>query len=356
MSFGTLFVLSERTQNTLHGTNDIKIDIKGVDTGFMYEIILDASKRIEGIVHKTPILTSRKLNQRVGNEVYLKCENFQKTGSFKFRGAYNAIGKLIETCKDKNILTYSSGNHAQAIAFASKIFNLKTTIIMPINAPKSKREATENYGAEVITYDPNKITRELLAKKLMEFGNYELIQPYDNIDIIAGQGTCAKEFIEQCNNLDYLLVPCGGGGLLSGSAISSKNLLPSCKVIGVEPKLADDAFKSFKTGILHQINNPPTIADGVRTPSLGLLNFDIIKKYVDEIITVPEEDIAQAMYFIWTRMKILAEPTGSLALAGLFCKEYDLFKNKKVGVIISGGNVDIKSACEIFSQFIGDNF
>jgi len=322
----------------------------------MYDIILDANKRIKGIAHKTPVLTSNKLNQRVGSEVYLKCENFQKIGAFKFRGAYNAIGKLVEKGKGKSILTYSSGNHAQAVALAGRMFNLKTTIIMPMNAPKSKREAAENYGAEVITYDPNKVTREALAKNLMEIKDYELIPPFDNIDIIAGQGTCAKEFIEDYNNLDYLLVPCGGGGLLSGSAISSKNLLPSCKVIGVEPKLADDAFKSFKSGILHEVHNPPTIADGVRTPFLGLLNFDIIKKYVDDIVTVSEEDIAQAMYFVWSRMKIIVEPTGALALSALFCKEYDLFKDKKVGVIISGGNVDIKSACEIFSRFIGNSF
>ncbi len=318
----------------------------------MYEIIVEASKRINGVAHKTPVLTSNSLNELVSSNVYLKCENFQRIGAFKFRGAYNAIGKLVESGKCKSILTYSSGNHAQAVALSGKMFNLKTTIIMPNNAPKSKLNATKSYGAEVITYDPQKNSREELAKDLMEKDNYELIPPFDHIDIVAGQGTCVKEFLEDYPNLDYLLVPCGGGGLLSGSAISSKYIIPSCKVIGVEPKLADDAYKSFKTGVLHKVHNPDTIADGVRTPSLGAITFKIIKSYVDDIITVPEEDIVKAMYFAWTRLKIVIEPTGALALSALFNMEFDFLKDKKVGVVISGGNVDISSAWGLFSKYV----
>lgn len=322
----------------------------------MYEIILDASKRLSGVAHKTPVLTSTLLNEMAKSSVYLKCENFQRIGAFKFRGAYNAIGKMVENGKYNKVLTFSSGNHAQAVALSGRMFNLKTTIIMPNNAPKSKLEATKIYGAEVITYDPANTSREELANSLLEKYDYEFIPPFDHIDIVAGQGTCVKEFLEEHSSLDYVLVPCGGGGLLSGSAISSKHILPSCKVIGVEPSLADDAHKSFNTGILHKVHNPPTIADGVRTPSLGVINFEIIKNYVDNIITVSEEDIVRAMYFAWTRLKILVEPTGALALAALFSQDYDFLKNKKVGVVISGGNVDISTASEIFSTFIGVNF
>ena len=322
----------------------------------MYQIILDASKRIWGVAHKTPVLTSNSLNEMVNSTVYLKCENFQRFGAFKFRGAYNAIGKLVEGGKRKDLLTFSSGNHAQAVALSGKMFNLKTTIVMPNDAPKSKLDATKSYGAEIITYNPKETSREELANNLMTKGDYELIPPFNHIDVVAGQGTCVKEFLEDYPCLDYLLVPCGGGGLLSGSAISSKNILPSCKVIGVEPKLADDAYKSFQSGVLHKVHNPLTIADGVRTPSLGTINFEIIKNYVDNIITVSEEDIVKAMYFVWTRLKIVVEPTGALALSALFSQEFDYFKHKKVGVVISGGNVDISSACEIFSKFIEDDF
>ncbi|MEW6622914.1 MAG: pyridoxal-phosphate dependent enzyme [Bacillota bacterium] len=315
----------------------------------MYKMVLEAAKRLDGLAHKTPVATSRLLNQRTENKVYLKCENLQKIGAFKFRGAYNAICKMVERGETQRVLTFSSGNHAQAVAYAGSIFKLPTTVVMPENAPSAKLEATRSHGAEIITYNPERTTREELAQDLMKKGDYKLIHPYNNLDVITGQGTAAKELLEEYGDLDYLLVPCGGGGLLSGSAISSKHLAPNCKVIGIEPKEADDATKSFYSGIIHKVHNPNTIADGVRTPYLGDITFKIIKEYVDEMLTVTESEIIEAMYFVWTRMKLIVEPSGAVALAALFSNKSG-FKNKKIGVIISGGNVDISKACRIFAE------
>ena len=313
-----------------------------------YEKIVAASERLNGIANKTPVFTSSTLNKLAESEVYLKCENFQKVGAFKFRGAYNAVSRLNEEQKSKGVITYSSGNHAQAIALVCKMLDVKAFIVMPNNAPAIKRSATKNYGAAIIEYDPEITTREELAYKLISENNYTLIPPFDHEDIIAGQGTAAKELFEEVGKLDFLLVPCGGGGLLSGSAISSKNLSPSCKVIGIEPEVADDAVKSFYTKVLHTVKNPPTIADGTRTASLGKLTFPLVLKYVDEMKTVTENDIIEAVKFLFFRMKLVVEPSGALGIAALFSKK--VIPSGKVGVIISGGNIDAETMIKILKE------
>ena len=307
-----------------------------------------AAKRLNGIAHRTPVVTSRTVNQRINSQVFFKCENFQRTGSFKFRGAYNALSQLSETQKQKGVLTFSSGNHAQAIALAGQLLNIPTTIVMPDDAPAVKQSATRGYGAEVILYNRQQTNREELAKTLAKEKGFTLIHPYDHPDIIAGQGTTALELIEEVGELDLLLVCCGGGGLLSGCAIASKALLPNCQVIGVEPLLADDATRSFHSKILHTVNNPNTIADGARTPSLGKITFPLVLHYVDDMVTVSEEAILRTMFFLWSRLKIVVEPTGVLAAAALL-EGIVTASEAKIGVIISGGNVDLAQTGKLFS-------
>ncbi|GAX41552.1 pyridoxal-5'-phosphate-dependent enzyme, beta subunit [Tolypothrix sp. NIES-4075] len=307
-----------------------------------------AAKRLDGIAHRTPVITSRTVNQRINSQVFFKCENFQRTGSFKFRGAYNALSQLSETQKQKGILTFSSGNHAQGIALAGKLLNIPTTIVMPDDAPAVKQTATSGYGAEVILYNREQTNREELAQSLAQERGLTLIPPYDHPDIIAGQGTTALELIEEVGELDLLLVCCGGGGLLYGCAIASKALSPNCQVIGVEPQLADDATRSFHSKILHTVNNPNTIADGARTPSLGKITFPLVLDYVDNMVTVSEEAILRTMFFLWSRLKIVVEPTGVLAAAALL-EGIVTAPEAKIGVIISGGNVDLAQISKLFS-------
>lgn len=314
-----------------------------------YNQIAIAANRLSSVAHHTPVITSTTVNKLTNCEVFFKCENFQRTGSFKFRGAYNALSKLSETEKQLGVLTYSSGNHAQAIALAGKLLNIPTTIVMPNNAPQVKQAATRGYGAEIILYDINQTTREKLAAEIAQERGYKIIPPYDHIDIIAGQGTTALELIEEVENLDLLLVCCGGGGLLSGCAVATKNLLKNCQVIGVEPKNADDATRSFYSKSLQTVHNPNTIADGARTPYLGKLNFPLILNYVDDMVTVSESEILRTMYFIWERMKLVIEPTGALAAAALL-EGIVQVSGVRVGVIISGGNVDIKQVGELFNR------
>jgi threonine dehydratase len=306
-----------------------------------------AAKRLAGIAHRTPVLTSRTVNQRINSQVFFKCENFQRTGSFKFRGAYNALSQLSESQKEKGVLTFSSGNHAQAIALAGQLLNIPTTIVMPDVAPAVKQAATRGYGAEVILYN-RQTNREELAQTIAQERALTLIPPYDHPHIIAGQGTTALELIEEVGELDLLLVCCGGGGLLSGCAIASKALSPNCKVIGVEPQLADDATRSFHSKILHTVNNPNTIADGARTPSLGKITFPLVLHYVDDMVTVSEEAILRTMFFLWERLKIVVEPTGVLAAAALL-EGIVTASEAKIGVIISGGNVDLAQIGKLFS-------
>ena len=304
----------------------------------MFERVKAARERLQGYANITPVMTSRFLNQSVGAEVFLKCENFQRVGAFKFRGAFNTISQLTDQQRESGIITYSSGNHAQAVALVGQLLKIQTTVVMPNNAPRVKRAATEMYGATVIEYDPDKATREEITDLLRAEHGYTIIPPFDHIDIIAGQGTAALELFEQLETLDMLLVPCGGGGLLSGSAIATKGMEPTCRVIGIEPELADDATRSFHTKKLHTVKNPPTIADGTRTPSLGKLTFPLVLEYVDDMRTVTETAIAEAVQFLFYRMKIVVEPSGALGLAALLSGAVS--GSGKVGVIISGGNVD----------------
>jgi threonine dehydratase len=305
----------------------------------MFEFVQAASKRLRGHAHITPIMNSRTLNQRVGAEVYLKCENFQRVGAFKFRGAYNAMSQLSDKDSKRGVITHSSGNHAQAIALVGRLLGIQTTIVMPDDAPTTKRAATEAYGASIVEYNPQETTREKICEDLEREHGYTLIPPYDHVDIVAGQGTAALEFFEEINSLDVLLVPCGGGGLLSGSAIAAKGVNPGCQVIGIEPELADDATRSFQTGTLHTVNNPPTIADGTRTPSLGEhVTFPFVLKYVDDMKTVSEEAIIKAVKFLFYRMKLVVEPSGALGVAALLSG--GIRTQGRLGVIISGGNID----------------
>ena len=305
----------------------------------MFDRIQAAKRRLDGQAHVTPVMTSHTLDRQVGAAVYLKCENFQRAGAFKFRGAYNAMAQLAEADRRRGVITYSSGNHAQAIALVGRLLGIKTTIVMPDNAPATKRTATENYGATVVQYDPATSSREEISQDLEKQHGYILIPPYDNIDIVAGQGTAAFELFEKVKTLDILLVPCGGGGLLSGSAIAAKNMAPQCRVIGIEPELADDATRSFRSGTLHTVKNPPTIADGTRTPSLGQrVTFPLVLKYVDDMQTVSEAAIIAAVKFLFYRMKVVVEPSGALGIAALLSGNVQ--PRGRVGVIISGGNID----------------
>jgi threonine dehydratase len=309
-----------------------------------FDSVRSAAERIKGVAHRTPVLTSRTLDDVVGARVFLKCENFQRVGAFKFRGAYNALAQLDAGARRAGVLAYSSGNHAQAVALAGRILGMRTTIIMPNNAPAAKLAATRGYGAEVILYDPAEVTREALAAQYKEERGMIVIPPYDHVDVVAGQGTAALELIEEVGPLDALLVPCGGGGLLSGSALAAKGMSKDCRVVGVEPELADDATRSFRTGQLNTVRNPATIADGLRTPSLGTITFPLVRSYVDDMVTVSESAIVDAMRFIWTRLKLVVEPSGAVALAPLLADTSAKY-GARVGIIVSGGNVDIAAAC-----------
>lgn len=300
--------------------------------------IEQAASRLKGVANETPVHTSRQVNDLCGASVFFKCENFQRVGAFKFRGAYNALSQFTPEQRKRGVLTFSSGNHAQAIALAGKLLEIPRLIVMPNDAPAVKLAATKGYGAEVILYDKRKQTREELAAALAKERGMTIIPPYDHPHIVAGQGTAALELC-RAQPLDILLAPCGGGGLLSGTAIAAKGISAATKVIGVEPALADDATRSFKTGKLCTAHNPETIADGARTPSLGQLTFELVRKHVDDMVTVSEEQIIAAMFFLWERMKLVVEPTGAVAYAALHSGALR-FPGRRVGIILSGGNVD----------------
>jgi threo-3-hydroxy-L-aspartate ammonia-lyase len=306
-----------------------------------YSDITTAADRLQGKSNLTPVLTSRTINQLTQSQVFLKCENFQRTGSFKFRGAYNALSQLNESDRARGVLAFSSGNHAQGIALAGKLLNISTRILMPQDAPAVKLEATRNYGAEVELYDRRQFNREEIAKQLIAESGRVFIPPYDHAQIIAGQGTTAYELIQTVGELDLLLVCCGGGGLLSGCAIATRHLSPNCRIIGVEPEAADDATRSFYSKTLQTVENPPTIADGARTPYLGKLTFPLVLEYVDDMVTVSDAAIVRSLRFLWERLKIIVEPTGALAIAALLEGKVDVSPHQKVGVVISGGNVDL---------------
>lgn len=301
--------------------------------------ITNASERIRGHANKTPVLTSSWLNEQTGCELYFKCENFQKVGAFKFRGACNAVLQLPDSERKQGIVTHSSGNHAQAVALAAKICGSKATIVMPENAPAVKVHAVKGYGATIVFCEPTTEAREKTAKKIIEETGAVFIHPYNHPGVIAGQGTCAKELLEEIPGLDIVIAPVGGGGLLSGTAISAKHINPSIQVIGAEPELADDAFRSFNSGKIEPVLRTDTIADGLRT-SLGSLTFSIISDLVDDIVTVPETSIARDMRLIWERMKIIIEPSCAVPFSAVSDKKITA-KGKKIGIILTGGNVDL---------------
>jgi threonine dehydratase len=313
-----------------------------------YADVAAAAARLAGHAHRTPVMTSRTVNARTGAEVFFKCENLQRMGAFKFRGAYNALVQLSDDEKRRGVLAYSSGNHAQAVALAGTLLGIRTTIVMPEDAPAVKLAATRGYGGEVITYDKNRTTREALGAVLAAERGLTVIPPYDHPHVVAGQGTAAKELVEDTGRLDWLFVCCGGGGLLSGCAIAAAHLSPACKVVGVEPEAGDDATRSFRTKTLQTVHNPETIADGARTPSLGKVTFPLVLAHVHDMMTVSDRELLDAMLYLWERMKIVVEPTGALAAAGLFKGTHDV-RGNRVGVVISGGNVDLKAICKLIS-------
>jgi len=303
------------------------------------EIIEEAAKRIAPFVHRTPVLTSSSINAMLGAEIFFKCENFQKIGAFKYRGATNAVLLLSADEKKNGVATHSSGNHAQALALAAKINKLKAYIVMPENSSAVKINAVKGYGAEVILCAPNQAARENTLADIINKTGATLIHPYNNYSIIAGQATAAKELIEEIKNLDIVMAPVGGGGLLSGTALSTHYFSPQSIVIAGEPANADDAYRSLQKGEMLPSNPPNTIADGLLT-SLGDKTFDIIRKHVKEIVTVTEEEIIAAMRLVWERMKIIIEPSSAVPLAAAI-KSKERFKGKRIGIIISGGNVDL---------------
>jgi threonine dehydratase len=271
--------------------------------------------------------------------VFFKCENLQRAGAFKFRGAYNALSSLTSDQQQRGVVTYSSGNHAQAIALAGQLLGIPRTIVMPSDAPAVKRAATLGYGGEIVTYDRSRESREEIGQRLAEARGLTLIPPFDHPDVIAGQGTAAMELIEDAGQLDALFAPCGGGGLLSGSALIAKALSHDCRVIGVEPDAADDATRSFRSKALHTVHNPATVADGARTSSLGTLTFPLVLAHVADMVTVDDGTLLRAMFYLWERLKLVVEPTGALGFAPLLCGAPA--GTRRIGVILSGGNVDL---------------
>jgi threonine dehydratase len=314
-----------------------------------FDDVLAAAARLAGVAHRTPVITSRTVNERTSADVFFKCENFQRAGAFKFRGAYNALAKLTPDQRRRGVMTYSSGNHAQAMSLAGRMLGIPVTIVMPDDAPAVKLEATRGYGGQVVTYDRATGNREAIGRQLAEERGLTLVPPFDHPDVIAGQGTAALELFEEVGPLDVLLVCCGGGGLLSGTALAATGRVPGCRVIGVEPELADDATRSFKTKTLHTVHNPPTVADGARTPSLGRLTFPLVLAHVHDMVTVPDDALLKTMFFLWERLKIVVEPTGALAATALL-EGVTPVKGRRVGIIVSGGNVDLRQAAAWFAQ------
>jgi threo-3-hydroxy-L-aspartate ammonia-lyase len=316
------------------------------DLGAWTARLLAAREGLLGVAHRTPVATSTTLDARVGARVFLKCENLQRGGAFKFRGAWNAISRLPEEARRRGVIAYSSGNHAQAVALVARTLGIPATIVMPRWASPLKLDATRGYGADVVLYGaadgapptPGEGRAEIAGRLARERG-LTLIPPFDHPDIIAGQGTAAYELIEEAGALDVLLVPVGGGGLISGSALAARQLAPGCRVIGVEPEAGDDGARSMKSGRIERVSEPSTIADGARTESLGEITFPLIRDLVSEIVTVPDSALVAAMRFVWERMKLIVEPTGVLGLAALTGGAVTL-PGKRVGVILSGGNVD----------------
>jgi threo-3-hydroxy-L-aspartate ammonia-lyase len=306
-----------------------------------FDDVLAAASRIEGHAHRTPVMTSRTANADLGAELFFKCENFQRMGAFKFRGAFNALSRFDDRQRRAGVVTFSSGNHAQAIALSARILGVPATIIMPHDAPAAKAAATRGYGGKVIVYDRYKEDREAIGRKLAEEQGMTLIPPYDHPDVISGQGTAAMELIDEAGPLDALFVPLGGGGLLSGSALAGRALSPQCRLYGVEPEAGNDGQQSFRSGAIVNIDTPRTIADGAQTQHLGAYTFEIIRRDVDDIHTATDADLIECMRFFAARMKMVVEPTGCLGFAAARRLKAEL-TGKRVGILISGGNIDIE--------------
>ena len=299
-----------------------------------------AAARIKGVAHRTPVLTSTTANKLACAQLFFKCENFQRSGAFKFRGAYNALSKFTDEQRRAGVLTYSSGNHAQAIALSASLLGIAATIIMPHDAPALKVAATKGYGAEVIVYDRYTQDREEIGRRLAQERGMTLIPPYDHPDVISGQGTAAMELFEDVGALDVLLVCLGGGGLLAGSALAAAAMSPDCRIIGVEPEAGNDGQQSLRSGAVVHIAVPDTLADGAMTTHLGLHNFEVIRREVDDIVTVTDAQLVATMKFFAERMKMIVEPTGCLAAAAAMHGAVAV-EGKRVGILISGGNVDL---------------
>jgi threonine dehydratase len=308
--------------------------------------VQSAARILEGKAHRTPVLTSRTVDRLTSARVFFKCENLQRGGAFKFRGAYNALHHLGGDEKVRGVIAYSSGNHAQAVAIAGSLLGVPAVIVMPADAPQVKIEATRGYGAEVVLYDPARDDRMAIAREIATARGLTLVPPFDHPHIVAGQGTAAKELIEETGPLDVLLVPCGGGGLLSGCAIAARALAPEAAVIGVEPSLGDDVVRSFRSGVIQRVDYPATIADGARTSAPGEITFPLIMHYVADMLTVDDEALLRTLWFVWERLKIVVEPTGVLGIAALLEGRLDA-RGKRVGVVLSGGNADFKSLCAL---------
>ena len=299
-----------------------------------------AAAQIAGVAHRTPVATSRLIDDRAGAHLFFKCENLQRAGSFKFRGAYNALSRLSADEAKRGVVTFSSGNHAQAIALAGQVLDIPRVIVMPSDAPSVKRVATEGYGGEVVLYDRDREDREEIGRRLAHDRGLTLIPPYDHPHIIAGQGTAAHELFQDVGPLDFLFTPCGGGGLLSGSAIAARAVSPECRVVGVEPAAGDDANRSFRSKTLQTVDNPKTVADGARTPSLGSLTFPLVLEHVTDMATVDDPTLLRTMFYLWERLKLVVEPTGALGAAAAI-EGTTSIRGARVGVILSGGNVDL---------------
>ncbi|MQT29868.1 threo-3-hydroxy-L-aspartate ammonia-lyase [Pseudomonas helleri] len=306
-----------------------------------YQAVIDASKRLEGVANVTPVLTSRTLDNDIGAQVFFKCENYQRTGSFKFRGAYNSLAQFTDAQRQGGVVAFSSGNHAQGIALAASLLKIPAIIVMPTDAPVAKVAATKGYGAEVIFYDRYTQDREAIGKALAAERGMTLIPSYDHPDVLAGQGTAAKELFDSVGPLDALFVGLGGGGMLSGTTLSTRALSPDCTLIGVEPQAGNDGQQSFNSGVIVHIDTPDTLADGAQTQHLGQYTFPIILNGVNRIVTVTDEELVWAMKFFAERMKMVVEPTGCLGLAAVRKYKAEL-QGQRVGVMITGGNIDIE--------------
>ena len=314
-----------------------------------YDDVIAAAARIEGHAHRTPVLTSRSANAETGASLFFKCENLQRMGAFKFRGAFNALSRFSAAQRRAGVVAFSSGNHAQAIALSASILGMPSTIVMPDDAPAAKVAATQGYGGTVIRYDRYREDREAIGRRLAEQHGMTLIPPYDHADVVAGQGTAAMELLEETGPLDALFVCLGGGGLLSGSALAARALAPGCKIYGVEPEAGNDGQQSFRTGRIVHIDTPKTIADGAQTQHLGQITFEIIRRDVDDVLTASDAELVEAMRFFASRLKMVVEPTGCLGFAAARAMKAELV-GRRVGVIVSGGNVDLEAYASLLAR------